>query len=67
MKNVETRMAVYKVICIAAKSHGQSFATQIMITQNMTAYEHLPEPMAELVHILATEFDLSQIGEEVLR
>ena len=67
MKNVETRMAVYKVICIAAKSHGQSFATQIMIMQNMTAYEHLPEPMAELVHILATEFDLSQIGEEVLR
>ncbi len=37
------------------------------IMQNLQYTEHLSEPMAELVTLLATQFDYSQTGEEVLR
>lgn len=37
------------------------------IMQNLQYTEHLAEPMADLVTILAKEFDYSQLGEEVLR
>lgn len=37
------------------------------IMQNLQYTEHLSEPMAELVALLAKEFDYSQLGEEVLR
>lgn len=67
MKNTDIRMAVYKIFCLATKNHNQGFVTQVMVTQNLSAYEHLAEPMAELVAILWKEFDYSQLGEEVLR
>jgi len=35
--------------------------------QNLTYFEHLSEPMAELLHILSDTYDYSQLGEEVLR
>jgi condensin complex subunit 1 len=35
--------------------------------QNLTYFEHLSEPMAELLHILADTYNYSQLGEEVLR
>lgn len=37
------------------------------IMQNLQYTEHLSEPMADLVTILAKEFDYSQLGEDVLR
>ena len=40
---------------------------QTTVMQNLQYFEHLSEPMAELVHILAKEFDYPQLGEEVLR
>lgn len=40
---------------------------QMTIMQNLQYTEHLSEPMAELVTILAKEFDYSQLGEDVLR
>lgn len=67
MKNNDIRMAIYKVFCLAAKNHGQAFSIQVLIMQNLTAYEHLPEPMAELVTILVKEFDYAHLGEELLR
>lgn len=35
--------------------------------QNLTYFEHLSEPMAEFLHILAEQYDYPQLGEEVLR
>ena len=84
MKVGEIKMGVYKVICIAAKNHGQAFSqsflssryscidhdgidAQMSIMQNLQYTEHLSEPMADLVMILAKEFDYSQLGEEILR
>ncbi|KAM0749558.1 hypothetical protein T439DRAFT_315829 [Meredithblackwellia eburnea MCA 4105] len=67
MKVPEIKMGVYKVICFAAKTHGQAFSAQMTIMQNLQYTEHLSESMADLVAILAKEFDYSQLGEEVLR
>ncbi|TFK73027.1 hypothetical protein BDN72DRAFT_257566 [Pluteus cervinus] len=67
MKVHEIKMAVYKVICLAVKHHGHSLAVQIHIIQSLQFYEHLSEPMAECLSILAKEFDHAQLGDEILR
>jgi condensin complex subunit 1 len=35
--------------------------------QNLTYFEHLAEPMAELLNILEKEFDHTILTEEILR
>ncbi|KAJ7650604.1 non-SMC mitotic condensation complex subunit 1-domain-containing protein [Roridomyces roridus] len=67
MKSQEIKLSVYKVICLAVKHHGHALAAQITIIQNLQFYEHLSEPMAECLTILAKEFDHAQLGDEVLR
>ncbi|KAF8644919.1 hypothetical protein AX16_008201 [Volvariella volvacea WC 439] len=67
MKVPDIKLGVYKVICLAVKHHGHSLAVQIHITQSLQFYEHLSEPMAECLHILAKEFDHPQLSEEILR
>lgn len=67
MKSNETRLGVYKVICLAVKHHGHSFGAQISIMQSLQYYEHLSEPMAEALTVLAKEFDHNQLAEEILR
>lgn len=42
-------------------------AAQINIIQNLTYFEHLAEPMAEFLHILAETYDYPQLADEVLR
>ncbi|KAG2156915.1 non-SMC mitotic condensation complex subunit 1-domain-containing protein [Suillus bovinus] len=67
MKIQNVRMHVYKVICLAVKHHGHTLAAQINIMQSLQYYEHLSEPMAECLSILAKEFDHAQLGDEILR
>lgn len=67
LKVQETRLGMYKVICLAVKFHGHAFGAQTSIVQNLTYFEHLSEPMAELLAILEKEFDYPQLAEEVLR
>lgn len=67
MKNEKIRMGVYKVICLAVKHHGHSLAAHIAIMQSLQFYEHLSEPMAECLSVLAKEFDHAQLGDEILR
>ncbi|KAJ7086035.1 non-SMC mitotic condensation complex subunit 1-domain-containing protein [Mycena belliarum] len=67
MKSQDIKLSVYKVICLAVKHHGHSFAAQITIIQSLQFFEHLSEPMAECLTILAKEFDHAQLGDEVLR
>ncbi|KAF4120914.1 condensin complex subunit 1 [Geosmithia morbida] len=66
-KNTSIRMHCFKVLCIAVKHHGHGYAAQINIIQNLTYFEHLPEPMAEFLHILAETYDYPQLADEVLR
>lgn len=67
MKSEAVKLSVYKVICHAVKKHGHASAAQTMIMQHLQYFEHLAEPMAECVSVLAKEFDYPQLGDEILR
>lgn len=67
LKTPLIKMSIFKVICNCVKNHGQAFAVQTSIMQALAYYEHLPEPMAELLTYLRTEFDYERLGDEVLR
>ncbi|KAK4160517.1 putative condensin complex subunit 1 [Cladorrhinum sp. PSN259] len=67
VKNTSIRMHSFKVLCLAVKHHGHAYAAQISIVQNLTYFEHLSEPMAEFLHILAEQYDYPQLSDEILR
>ena len=67
VKATPIRMHCFKVLCIAVKHHGHGYAAQINVIQNLTYFEHLSEPMAEFLHILAETYDYPQLADEVLR
>lgn len=46
---------------------NRNTAAQISIVQNLTYFEHLSEPMAEFLHILAEQYDYPQLADESLR
>ncbi|KAF2147324.1 uncharacterized protein K452DRAFT_282328 [Aplosporella prunicola CBS 121167] len=66
-KSNAIRMHAFKVLCISVKHHGHAFGAQTSIIQNLSYFEHLSEPMAEYLHILAEQYDYPQLTEEVLR
>ncbi|GKT50463.1 condensin complex subunit 1 [Colletotrichum spaethianum] len=67
VKSTSIRMHAFKVLCIAVKHHGHAYAAQISIVQNLTYFEHLSEPMAEFLYILAETYDYPQLADEILR
>lgn len=67
VKTTSIRMHSFKVLCMAVKNHGHGYAAQINVMQNLTYFEHLSEPMAEFLHILADTYDYPQLADEVLR
>ncbi|KAF8988934.1 non-SMC mitotic condensation complex subunit 1 [Cyathus striatus] len=67
MKNQAIRQGIYKIICLSVKHHAQTLAVQITIMQFLQFWEHLSEPMAECIYLLATEFNHTQLGDEILR
>ncbi|KAL8943261.1 MAG: hypothetical protein Q9216_001172 [Gyalolechia sp. 2 TL-2023] len=67
IKNTALRMHAFKVLCIAIKHHGHAFGAQTSIIQNLSYFEHLAEPMAEFLQILAEQYDYPQLAEEILR
>lgn len=40
---------------------------QTSIVQSLTYFEHLSDPMAEFLHILAEQYDYPQLADEILR
>ena len=40
---------------------------QTSIVQGLTYFEHLSEPMAEFLHILAEQYDYPQLSDEILK
>ncbi|KAL8779900.1 MAG: hypothetical protein Q9213_006722 [Squamulea squamosa] len=67
IKNTALRMHAFKVLCMAVKHHGHAFGAQTSIIQNLSYFEHLAEPMAEFLQILAEQYDYPQLTEEILR
>jgi condensin complex subunit 1 len=77
LKNNAIKMRIFKVLCLAVK-HQQhalgntsaielTLAAQTAIVQNLQYYEHLSEPMAELLQILAEQYDYPHLADEILR
>lgn len=67
VKNTGLRMHCFKVLCIAVKHYGHAYGAQTSIIQSLSYFEHLSEPMAEFLHILAEQYDYPQLAEEILR
>ncbi|KAF6767508.1 Condensin complex, subunit 1, N-terminal [Kalmanozyma brasiliensis GHG001] len=67
LKAQPIKLGIFKVICQAVKAHGQAFSAQTSIMQSLQYYEHLAEPMAELLAVMRLEFDYERLGEDVLR
>ncbi|KAL8972411.1 MAG: hypothetical protein Q9183_000572 [Haloplaca sp. 2 TL-2023] len=67
IKNTALRMHAFKVLCMGVKHHGHAFGAQTSIIQNLSYFEHLAEPMAEFLQILAEQYDYPQLAEEILR
>ncbi|KAL4983055.1 armadillo-type protein [Aspergillus falconensis] len=67
VKSMSIRMHAFKVLCIAVKHHGHGFGAQTSIVQSLTYFEHLSEPMAEFLHILAEQYDYPQLSDEILK
>ncbi|KAK6364938.1 uncharacterized protein PV06_04394 [Exophiala oligosperma] len=67
VKITPVRMFCFKVLCVAVKHHGHALGAQTSIVQNLTYFEHLSEPMAEFLHILAEQYDYHQLSAEILR
>jgi hypothetical protein len=40
---------------------------QTSIMQNLQYFEHLSEPMAEMLSILDSQYDHSQLGDDILK
>ncbi|BGP16184.1 condensin complex non-SMC subunit Cnd1 [Rhodosporidiobolus nylandii] len=66
LKVTEIKAGIFRVLCLAAKGHGQAFNVQMTIMQNLQYTEHLAEPMAELITVYAKEFEGDALGEKVL-
>ena len=74
-------MRIFKFVCLAVKHQGQAPgivyflspkltffpAAQVIIIQSIQYYEHLGDPMAELLLVLAEQYDYTQLTEEILR
>jgi len=67
MKSPGVKKAVFDVLCLSVKHHGQAMALQITAIQVLTFYEHLSETLAECLTQLRVEYDYPQLGDEVVR
>ena len=67
VKSTAIRMHAFKVLCVAIKHHGHAYGAQTSVIQSLTYFEHLAEPMAEFLNILADQYDYPQLAEEVMK
>ena len=54
------------LVCRCGNTNASPGA-QTSIMQNLSYFEHLSEPMAEFLHILAEQYDYPQLTDEILR
>ncbi|KAI9812798.1 MAG: Condensin complex subunit [Phylliscum demangeonii] len=67
VKSATLRMHAFRVLCIAVKHHGHAFGAQTSIVQSLSYFEHLSEPMADFLKILAEQYDYPQLTDDILR
>lgn len=61
------KAGITKVICLAVKHQSQTPAVLALMMQAMQYTEHLPDYLAELTHIVRSDFDQPRLAEELLR
>ncbi|CAG8517034.1 9868_t:CDS:10 [Cetraspora pellucida] len=66
IKDPAIKRVVYQILSTCVKDHNHAFGAQTSIIQNLQYYEHLSEPMAEFLDVLAKQCDHTQIAEEIL-
>lgn len=57
----------YNLPCIVGMILTCGIGAQTSIVQSLTYFEHLSEPMAEFLHILAEQYDYPQLSDEILK
>ena len=67
MKDESIRLGVYKTVSLAVKHHGHGVSAQISIMQSLQYYDHLSEHMAELLFALSSQYDHTQLCDDLLR
>lgn len=67
MKITPLKLLMFRDLAVAVKFHGQSLNVQSAIIQCLTYYIHLPQYMAEFLHVLDELYDHNGLTEEVLR
>ncbi|KAF9092669.1 Condensin complex subunit [Mortierella sp. AD031] len=67
VKIVALKKRVYRVLCLCIKRHNHEFGARTTILQNLQYWEHTPEPMAELLEMLNSEYDFPQLADSILR
>ncbi|KAK3842793.1 MAG: armadillo-type protein [Linnemannia gamsii] len=67
VKIAALKKRAYRVLCLCIKRHNHEFGAKTTILQNLQYWEHTPEPMAELLEMLSSEYDFPQLVESILR
>ncbi|KAK9712483.1 condensin complex non-SMC subunit Cnd1, variant 2 [Basidiobolus ranarum] len=67
LKTGPLKLQAYSIISRCVKDYDHSYAAQTTVLQNLQYYEHLSEPMAELLNTLVEDFDYPQLAETILR
>lgn len=66
--HLDVRARVCKAFALAARHHQHAFQCEMAVLQNLQYFEHLAEPMAELVATTAGEpFNLPSLADGVLK
>lgn len=67
VKNTPLRMHMFKIICLSVKMHSQQASAHTSLMQLLIYFEHIPEPLAELLQILHEQYDNVAITEDMLK
>ncbi|KAF9920846.1 Condensin complex subunit [Linnemannia zychae] len=67
VKIIALKKRTYRVLCLCIKLHNHEFGAKTTILQNLQYWEHTPEPMAELLEMLSSDYDFPQLMESILR
>ncbi|KAF0449771.1 Condensin complex subunit 1 [Gigaspora margarita] len=65
-KDSAIKKIIYQILSVCVKDHNHAFGAQTSIMQNLQYYEHLAEPMAEFLDVLAKQYDHTRLTEEIL-
>lgn len=67
MKLMPIKTLMFRNVALTVTKHGMSIIVQNAVIQSLTYYIHLPPYMAELMHILNTQYEHIGLTEDLLR